>query len=229
MMKMKNRYIVVFLSLLIGLSACDEREPGTFQNISGIYFNNRSSASALQDSIDVTFVYESGDDMEIPVKIQLLGRPVDESRPVDIRVSSENAVEGTDSLKTMKKTIYMELRANDYFALPVTEEIQAGGDTVSTLRYRIIFSDMFTSAPVAWEENLLGAFSQQKFELICDVLDVAPADFNDVSVMTFAMQVYISSEMTQYVKEQEEKKNAGEEFDENAFDGNGDPLTFKKN
>lgn len=36
MMKMKNRYIVVFLSLLIGLSACDEREPGTFQNISGI-------------------------------------------------------------------------------------------------------------------------------------------------------------------------------------------------
>ena len=175
--------------------------------------------------------------------------------PVDIRVSSENAVEGTDyvlsdkveipagasginyivtlkrteSLKTMKKTIYMELRANDYFALPVTEEIQAGGDTVSTLRYRIIFSDMFTSAPVAWEENLLGAFSQQKFELICDVLDVAPADFNDVSVMTFAMQVYISSEMTQYVKEQEEKKNAGEEFDENAFDGNGDPLTFKKN
>lgn len=255
MMKMKNRYIVVFLSLLIGLSACDEREPDTFQNISGIYFNNRSSASALKDSIDVTFVYESGDDMEIPVKIQLLGRPVDESRPVDIRVSSENAVEGTDyvlsdkveipagassinyivtlkrteSLKTMKKTIYMELRANDYFALPVTEEIQAGGDTVSTLRYRIIFSDMFTSAPVAWEENLLGAFSQQKFELICDVLDVAPADFNDVSVMTFAMQVYISSEMTQYVKEQEEKKNAGEKFDENAFDGNGDPLTFKKN
>ena len=72
MMKMKNRYIVVFLSLLIGLSACDEREPGTFQNISGIYFNNRSSASALQDSIDVTFVYENGDDMEIPVKIQLL-------------------------------------------------------------------------------------------------------------------------------------------------------------
>ena len=54
MMKMKNRYIVAFLSLLIGLSACDEREPGTFQNISGIYFNNRSSASALQDSIDVT-------------------------------------------------------------------------------------------------------------------------------------------------------------------------------
>ena len=225
MMKMKNRYIVAFLSLLIGLSACDEREPGTFQNISGIYFNNRSSASALQDSIDVTFVYESGDDMEIPVKIQLLGRPVDESRPVDIRVSSENAVEGTDYVLSDN----MELRANDYFALPVTEEIQAGGDTVSTLRYRIIFSDMFTSAPVAWEENLLGAFSQQKFELICDVLDVAPADFNDVSVMTFAMQVYISSEMTQYVKEQEEKKNAGEEFDENAFDGNGDPLTFKKN
>ena len=34
----------------------------------------------------------------------------------------------------MKKTIYMELRANDYFALPVTEEILAGGDTESTLR-----------------------------------------------------------------------------------------------
>lgn len=255
-MKMKNRLMVAFLCLLVGLSACDEREPGGFQNISGVYFNNRSATNVLQDSIDVTFVYESGDDMEIPVKIQLLGRPADEVRPVDIRISSENAVAGTDyvlsdkaeipagasfvnyvvtlkrteALKTMKKTIYMELRANDSFALPVTEEIQAGGDTVSTLRYRILFSDMFTSAPVAWEEELLGAFSQQKFELICDVLDeIAPADFNDVSVMTLAMQLFINSEMTAYVKEQEDKKNAGEAFDERAFDENGNPLTFKKN
>lgn len=251
-MKIKKKYVFAGVCLAAALFACDEREPAAFDDISGIYFNNRSSSRALLDSVDVTFVYESSDEVEVPVAIQLLGRPTDQARPISIQVTSDDAVQGVDytlperaelaagatsldyivtlkrtaALKESKKTIYLEIFANECFALPVTNEIQSSGDTISTLRYRILFSDMFTTAPSAWEEDLLGEFTQQKFELICDVLDIDPADFNDSTVMTLAKQMYIYTEMTAYVAGEVAKKEAGEDYDENAFDENGDPLTF---
>ena len=206
----------------------------------------------LSDSIDVTFVYEDADFIEVPVRVQLVGRVADESRPVNISVSSGNAVEGKDyilpedsvlpagasemnyvvtlmrtpALKKEKKEITLDVHANEYFTLPVTEMIQVG-DTVSTLSYRIIFSDMFTKAPVAWDVNLVGEFSQQKFELICKVLDIDPADFNDQSVMTLAKLLYISVEMTAYVDAEMEKKKAGLAYDKEVIDSEtGLPLNF---
>lgn len=252
MMKTTYRYVAALFALLMGLAACDEREPEAFKQINGIYFNNRSAANALLPFTDVTFVYVSGDEMQVPVKIQLLGRPSQEVRPIDIRVTSSDAEEGvdymlpavaelpagassldyivtlkrTEALKTVKKSISLELAANDYFTLPVDSEVQAGGESVTYKRFQIFFSDMFTSAPTAWEEDLIGPFTQQKFELICKVLTVDPADFNDSSVMTYAMQMFIHSEMTEYVKEQVKKRENGEEYDEKAFDNQGEPLTF---
>ena len=132
----------------------------------------------------------------------------------------------TDALKTERKILSLAIHANEHFDLPVTEMVQVG-DTVSTLVFDISFSDMFTKAPVAWDENLVGKFTQQKFELICDVLDMDPADFNDASVITLAKLLYISVEMTAYVKEEAEKKAAGLPYDENAFDPQtGLPLEF---
>lgn len=249
----KILYILPFLGALLGLSACSEASPDDFQDITGVYFNNRSSAGALLDSTSLTFVYVKDDEVEVPVKVQLLGRAVDYARPFSITVSSDDAVEGvdyelvssaempageyytnymvklkrTDALKKAKKTIYLELHANDYFSLPYTSEVQAGGDATSALRYRIVFSDMFTSAPTAWEDDILGTFTQQKFELVCDVLDLNPADFNDSSVMTLALQMYIYSEITAYIKDETAKKNSGQAYNEAAFDDNGEPLSFR--
>lgn len=233
-------------------AACSEQVPDDFQQIDGVYFNNRSNTSVLQDTTDVTFVYEKDDEMDVPVTVQLLGRPADHAREVSLMVSSADAVEGVDyvlpataaiaagettlsyvitlkrtaALKTTRKSLTLTLHANDWFTLPVQSEVTTTGDTVTTLSYRIIFSDMFTTAPEAWETELLGTFSQQKFELICDVLDIDPADFNDDTAMTLAMQAYICSEMTAYVNEQKAKKDAGEEYDANAFDSTGAPLSF---
>lgn len=206
----------------------------------------------LVDSIDVTFVYEKEDEVEVPVRIQLLGRPADFDRAVDITVSSDNAVEGldyilpedamipagtavydypvrllrTEGLKSEKKRLTLTLHENSDFNLPVKEMVQSSA-VVSALSYTISFSDMFTKAPAAWDENLIGAFSQQKFELICDVLDMDPADFNDTSVITLAKLLYISAEMTVYVKEEVSKKEDGLPYDENVFDAvTGLPLDF---
>jgi hypothetical protein len=249
---MKRRYLTYMLSLL-ALAACQERTPEFFQDITGVYFNNMSATMSVTDSLDLTFVYEAGDEMEVPVKVQLLGRSADQDRPLAVTVSSDNAQEGvdyllpqqafmpagassmdymvvlkrTDALKSERKMIHLTLHANEHFDLPVAKMEQIA-DTVSVVDVRIYFSDMFTKAPAAWDENLLGEFTQQKFELICKVLQIDPADFNDPSVITLAKMLYISAEMTAYVAEQKENKDAGKEYDKDAFDPQtGEPLTFR--
>ena len=233
----------MLVPVLLGAVSCQERHPALFDDINGVYFNNLSGTMSVTDSVDLTFVYEKSDEMQVPVRVQLVGRPSDEDRPLNISVRSKNAQENVDytlpetavlpagesytdyvvilrrtpDLKSAPKMLKLEIHENEYFTLPVRQMVQVA-DTVSTLVYRIYFSDMFIKAPAAWDGNLLGKFTQQKFELICRVLDVDPEDFNDHSRMTLARQVFISTEMTRYVKEQTEKKDNGEPYDPQAFD-----------
>lgn len=249
---MKLRHHIFLLLGALVLWSCEERNPDLFGEITGVYFYNRSARMSVTDSLDYTFVYEASDRIEVPVRVQLIGRASEQDRPLNISVTSENAEEGTDyllpsdpvlpagayeaeyvvtllrtaPLKNGAKMLQLEIHANEYFDLPVAQVAQVS-DTVSVLTLRITFSDMFTQAPSAWEENLLGEFTQQKFELICKVLDINPADFNDASLMTLAKQLYISAEMTGYVREQVSRKERGDAYDADAFDsGNGEPLTF---
>lgn len=247
-----NRHLYILIFCLLLLTSCWERNPELFQDITGVYFNNRTGAMTVTDSLDVTFVYEAGDVIEVPVRVQLIGRSADKDRALAIEVTSDNAQEWTDyvlperavlpagasftdyvvklnrteALKKDKKTISLQIFSNEHFDLPVTEVVQVG-DTVSTLTYTISFSDMFTKAPVAWDDNLVGEFSQQKFELICKVLEIDPADFNDQGVITLAKLLYISTEMTAYVQEEVRKKASGDPYDKDAFDKiTGEPLNF---
>lgn len=253
MMKIKHiKACAKAIAMLLALSACSEQTPDEFQDITGVYLNNRTNTNILQDSTDVTFVYQKGDEMQVPIRVQLLGRTSSAAREIGILVSSDDAQEGIDytlpakaempaeatttdfiitlkrtaALKTVKKHIKVELAANANFSLPVTKETNANGEEVTTLKYTVAFSDQFTTAPKAWEDDLLGTFTQQKFELACRVLDLDPADFNDSSKMTLAMQSYISAEMQSYVKQQQNLRNSGEAFDADAFDKQGNPLLF---
>lgn len=249
-----KQYIIAIVAGLFVLASCQERNPDLFMDISGVYFNNTTGGMTVVDSLDVTFVYEAEDVVEVPVKVQLLGRTADEERPFGISVHSENAREGVDyelplqavlpagessvdyivrlkrtpALKSEKKMLHLRISENEHFGLPVTEIVQVS-DTVSVLDYRIYFSDMFTKAPSAWDANLLGEFTQSKFELICRVLDVDPGDFNDSSLMTLARQLYICTEMTAYVQGEVAKKAAGENYDAEVFDPQtGEPLKFTR-
>ncbi len=241
--------------MALALTACSEQTPEMFQDISGVYFNNRSNTNILQDSTEVTFVYQKGDEMEVPVNIQLLGRPADHDREIALTVSTDDAQLGTDytlpekavmpqgetscdyivklkrttAIKTQQKRLKLTLQANTDFALPVTKETTSNGDEVTTLAYTIIFSDQFTTAPKAWEKGLLGVFTQQKFEVACRVLDLDPADFNDSEKMTLAMQSYVSAEMQTYVLQQENLKNQGLDYDHDVFDADGKALQYSEN
>ena len=72
----------------------------------------------------------------------------------------------------------------------------------------------------------IGAFSQQKFELICDVMEIARADFNEEGKISSAKWMYIQSTMIGYVSDQQRLRDAGQPYDERAFDDSGAPLSF---
>ena len=81
------------LMALMGLGSCSEQSPDLFQDINGVYFNNRTNTNILQDSTDVTFVYQKGDEMQVPVQIQLVGRPSDQPREIALAITSDDAQE----------------------------------------------------------------------------------------------------------------------------------------
>ena len=141
--------ILSFMALLaLAFVSCSEQTPDEFQNINGVYLNNRTNTNVLQDSTDVTFVYQKGDEMQVPVRIQLIGRPYDKTREIALVVSSEDAQEGID------------------YVLPATAEMPAGATTVDytiTLKRTSILKSQKKRVRVALMSN--GNFSLPvKFE-----------------------------------------------------------------
>lgn len=238
----------------IAAISCMERHPDLFGDITGIYFYNRSAGSVV-DGRSVTFAYEDMDEMMIPVTVQLLGRPSGSDRKVYITASSDNAVPDVDyrlpekavlpagatsfeytvtllrtsSLTDNIKSLTLEVHANENFELPVTEIVQASG-RVTALKYTITFSDMMNEPPAAWNPDLLGKFSRQKFELIFKVVpdNIKRSDFNDASKMTYPLQVFIFMEMRDYINEEVAKMEAGEPYDKDIIDQEtGEPLSYE--
>ena len=91
-----KRNILGVLSVILILFSCQERNPGHFIDLSGVYFNNTTGMMTVTDSTDLTFVYEAEDELDVPVKVQLIGRPAGYDRSLEIRMYSENAQEGVD-------------------------------------------------------------------------------------------------------------------------------------
>lgn len=245
---------IIFSTLLAGLfaTACKESLPEHFEAIEGIYLNNRLANNTHVDSTACTFIYEDRDILEVPVRVQLVGRTADYPRPVNIRIVSDDAVEGTDydapseavmpagavsfdylvtlrrtaPLKEQARNLRVEIGANDHFIIPFTSMEQSGGEVTSVVCYKINFSDQFTAPPAGWRSTFIGEFSQQKFELICEVMAMPRADFNEPGKISDAKWMFISSRMVSYVTDQKELKAAGQPFDERAFDEKGEPLEF---
>ena len=250
-----NRNLYLGLLFLVGCIACNEEAPEAFRNIDGIYFDNRGNSNTVTDSVYVTFVYTDEDVLEIPVQVQVLGRPSPTARPIALRVAGGDAEEGTDyelkstaeipagaltlnytvalkrtaALKARDRELVLELQANEHFILPFEYRVQAGNDTVPVTTYRIIFTDRFTVQPEGWNESYGGDFSQQKFELMCRVLDLDRSAFNQADGIALSRWYFICLSMTEYVTEQVKLKEAGEPYDTEAFDAeSGEPFTFEK-
>jgi len=249
-----KRYAVFPILLLGGLcfGGCKESLPDNFDAPEGVYFDNRLRDNTIVEHTDRTFVYEDADEMEVAVRVQLVGRAADFDRPVDIRASSPDAVEGTDytlpaeavlpagatqldyvvtlhrtsELKERTKSVELKLFANEYFVIPFTHQVQSGGDVTPVDGFTIVFSDQFTAPPDGWQSIFVGEFSQQKFDLICEIVPMSRADFNEKGKISDRQWMYIQSRMIAWVLEQESLRSEGSPYDERAFDEAGEPLKF---
>ncbi len=222
----------IVLSLLCG---CDERTPDLYSAPDGIYFNNRTAGNVLTDTTSVTFVYEADDVeyMDVPVAVQTIGRQTGADRPVNLRVWSDNAVEGEDyelltpavvpaftssfsyvvrlkrtvAIRTRMKSVYLKLSPNEYFTTFLAVDSTSGksGRYTEMLEYRIDFSDFYSAPPLGWRPEYVGEFSERKLRLMWKLFDkvVDRADYNVAGAIPFNRWVYMKNEIEKYMYEQE--------------------------
>jgi hypothetical protein len=253
-MKSKYYITIALLNVLGLLSACSESEVPLYSGEAGIYFNNRTSTANLVDSTSVTFIYSEDDFMDIPVAIQTFGRLADFDRPVNLEVTSDNAQQDVDyqlltpavvpanvseftytvrllktpSLSNETKVIRLKIGPNSYFSNRYPHEL-VGNDTVTTLEYRIFFTNQFTVAPAGWNTMFGGTFSVYKLDLLCKLFPEIPrADYNVANKITLAKWSYMQVNVSQYVWQQVQNKAMQIAYDKDAFDPDGNALDFTK-
>ena len=228
---MKKKHIIMACLALCGLWACDERMPDLYSAPDGIYFNNRTANNVLLDSTTVTFVYEPDETeyLDVPVVVQSIGRQSVVDRPVALRVWSDNAVEGadyelptpsvmpagassfsfvvrllkTDALLTEQKTIHLELSANEYFETFLSQEAtgSSGRPYTEMLKYRIDYSNYYSTPPAGWLPEYVGEFSERKLRLLWKLFDdvVPREDYNVAGAIPYNRWIYMQREVDNYL------------------------------
>lgn len=229
-----NVFIPLCLALCL-LGACDERTPDVYGAPDGIYFNNRASGNVLVDTVSVTFVYEADETncLDVPVVVQTIGRQSATERPVNLHVWSDNAVEGldyelltpavvpahtssfsyvvrlkrTEAIRTELKSVCLELSSNEYFATFLVGDSTGNESRPYTemLKFRIDFSDFYSTQPAGWRTEYVGVFSERKLRLMWKLFDgvVDRADYNVAGLIPFNKWVYMQREIELYMHEQE--------------------------
>lgn len=250
------RRFFVFIITTVLLCSCRESLPLYFDQIEGVYFNNIGTGRVPIDSASYTFVYENDDVsvIEVPVYIQLLGRPADRDRKISLSVTSTDAEEGVDwslegsavlhagetsaevlislhrseELKYTEKSLTLGLEPNEEFILPFETRKNAAGLELSSTRFTISFSEMFTAAPQGWKTIFAGSFNQKKFELICKVTGTDRKLFNTPGAISDAKWMFIRSKVIEYLLNQDILRQDGQSYDRDAYDENGWLIDLNK-
>lgn len=227
----KIRTVLTIAVAACALWGCDEREPELYSAPDGIYFNNRTASDRLLDTATVTFVYEPDETayLDVPVIVQTVGRQSEKDRPVNLRVWSDNAVEGvdyelpvpavmpagassfsfvvrllkTEALRTETKSVYLELSANEYFSTFLERE-PTGDEShpyAGMLEYRIDFSNYYSTPPAGWLPEYVGEFSERKLRLLWKLFDdiIPRENYNVAGAIPFNQWIYMQREVDNYL------------------------------
>lgn len=224
---MRQNFILMLL-VLIGLGYSCNSEYDDYSGVDAVYMNETT------DTTRFSFTYVDGERQMLELKINAIGQVYDYDRIVNLKISATNAVEGVDfepfaneyvikagetnlvvpvvmirtvALQKEEKVIDMELLENEYFK---TSYDYGSSDDITwvktnRLRQTVIFSEFMDQRPSTWDPYMLGTFSQKKFGLICETMNIARGKFLDSEYMSFRTN-YIASYMKRYLAEE---KTAG--------------------
>lgn len=137
----------------------------------------------------------------------------------------------TDKLVDTTVLITLELEAGSHFSLnmPFWLKLDEGDyttrDKVNILRHTLRFHDHLpTTEPLGWWPGFFGKYTVTKIREMMTVLDLTLADFENKSVMDFALAPVIALEFKRYLQEQSDKGTPI--YDENDEFGNPVLMTM---
>ena len=112
----------------------------------------------------------------------------------------------TEAIKTELKSIYLELSANEYFTTFLERDSTGSEERPYTemLKFRIDFSDFYSTPPAGWLPEYVGEFSERKLRLMWKLFDdvVDRADYNVKGAIPFNKWVYMQREIDTYMTKQ---------------------------
>ncbi len=219
-MKLNNyKYIAIALLSLGLMSSCKKEEPTLFDESSnGAYFDY-DSASNLTTSINFAdYMLEDPDEVEVPVKLKLLGFLPEDTKSVTLK---QQAVEGYEEAKlTLPEAVFThdgngELTVQVKVARPERTDVEyAAAITIDTgtpnsgmegfETYTIKVSESYQQ-PSGWEyqaEQYYGEWTAEKHKFIARTLNNAQY-YNSYNMWSEAPQVV--SAVRQYHKEHPEE------------------------
>lgn len=85
----------------------------------------------------------------------------------------------TPDMKTNGRTLILNLEENEFFTTKMQTKVTnvLTQKTMSYVRFKLSFDDKLTQ-PKGWYVPFLGVFTPKKFFLMCDLMDLEPAMFN---------------------------------------------------
>lgn len=131
MMKYINKQVLMLMSSIVLLSACNKDEIDTFSTeSSGVYFKTNNSEYSFIDTPDAEYY-----DMTLP--INLIGLKTDYDRVVDVIVDEENTTANSNQYKLISADVKAdELSGTVVIRIFNDKEVLENGDLVVSLKLR---------------------------------------------------------------------------------------------
>ena len=225
---MKNKIIVIALSLVTFLIACEKDEIDLYSGENYIYFERES-----ENILEYSFSFHPGVDVDtIPLVVKLIGNIADYDRKIELQIV-DTGTTATDSDYSLPAEIVFRAGSNKdsiplvlynseklketklklSFAINDAEELLCG--PMDNKYAEIIFSDMI-SRPEWWDEvvvnSFLGTYSDTKYRLFIEATGIA--DMTNLS----------ESEMRAYSMILRDFLKKGREEGKEFIDENGEPI-----
>lgn len=223
-----KRYVLALVCALPLLMAACDRKLDTWSGRDVAYIDSTVDSTTVSFVYMDTEVRE----YNVNLYLRYMGQVAQRPRQIAVRVAETNATEGVDfaplepsyvvepdhtfafftltllrneSLKDQEKYIIVELVANEDFDLlyPSDRPTATSDELFSKVRYKISFSEMMLEPPKTWREYQFGKFSPEKFQVICDVMEIPRETFVQGTYMTPGRANFIASYMKAYFIEME--------------------------
>lgn len=203
--KMKN--IPLYALMIVLLSSCKKSAVELYSGPANIYFTTATNPIPNwgADSLAVSFFLTNNiQDSLVKIPVRITGKIVNADRTYTLKVTeASTAKEGLNydfyrkdfkipagklddsiriilhrsaDLKTKAVLLAFQLVSDQNFVTNIQDVAQSSGLAVPVTRFRLFASNIL-QVPASWYAPYLGTFSEKKFYLLLQLLNVSPAKF----------------------------------------------------